>query len=1000
MNTRPLTTLSADERTAVERAVVARQVQIQRDGMTTTNIGVLFGAAILCAMLWQSVPFKWLLTWFSAVVVVIVLRTLALGRARAHTAEAEDRAWMLRFRVGLVVHGMTWAAAILLPIAADDTAHQSILLMVLFGITAISFMLNAFDVWSALCFGLPVMLLMCLRLAQRNEPVFWLLDLGIALALGFMALVARREHGATYRYEALRLAESMQSQALAEQHRLLALLMQGTSEGFWFMDADAVTTDVNPAMCKILGRPREAVIGHSLFDFVDADNEKIFRAQIDERREGRVGSYELSFSRPDGSQVECVCHATPMRDEAGRFTGSIGMWNEIGERKRAERHLRATTEELAQKTLSLQLTLDSIDQGILGIDAGGRVRVHNRRAIELLDLPAELIGPQTTFDDIVQFQAGHGELNEDSSFDDVEGRHHQPRVPGSGPPDLYTRRTRAGRLLEVRTRWLPDGGLVRTFADVTARIAAQHALEASEAELRALLDAFPGFIAVMDPAFVYTYANARFAALVNRPRDAVVGQRAVDILGAERFERVHGLVAAGRPGDQVTAESEYPATDHRPLTWLQVTHAIGVADSMGRRKVYAFGIDISARKEAEAALIAARDEAERANRAKSQFLSSMSHELRTPMNAILGFGQLLAADAEHPLAERSMGHVREILRGGRHLLELINEVLDLALVETGKLRISFEPVRITELLSECMALLRPLADTRGIALLLVDDAADDHDAAAAHALVHADRTRLKQVLLNLVSNAIKYNRAAGQVTIKHRALAGSVRISISDTGPGLAPEQSERLFQPFERLDAASTRVEGAGLGLVLSKRLIDAMQGRIGVSSALGEGSTFWIELPLARAPAFGLGAPLPRALAWRAEDAARVRRVLYVEDNPVNVLLMEAMLASLPGIRLSSAALPEIGLQMAAAQRPDLILLDIQLPGIDGFEVLRRLRQGDATRAIPVIAVSANAMASDVERGLTAGFAAYLTKPLDMDKLLQTIAATLAQTPPAKAD
>ena len=291
-----------------------------------------------------------------------------------------------------------------------------------------------------------------------------------------------------------------------------------------------------------------------------------------------------------------------------------------------------------------------------------------------------------------------------------------------------------------------DGAVVRidgVVQDVTETLTAQLALRAGAAEQRALLDAFPGFIAVTNADFVYTYANERFAALVRKPRDAIIGRTLHEVLGDVRGAYVQEIINATPPGGASTVQSEYPATPERPALWLQVTHAIG--PDARARYCYAFGIDITARMRAERELIVARDEAERANRAKSQFLSNMSHELRTPMNAILGFGQLLASDAAHPLAPRQREHVDEILRGAGHLLSLINEVLDLTLVETGHLRLSLEPVGVCELLLECAALVQPLARDRGVALLTAEPA-------GALRFVRADRTRLKQVVLNLLSS--------------------------------------------------------------------------------------------------------------------------------------------------------------------------------------------------------------------------------------------------------
>jgi CheY-like chemotaxis protein len=401
----------------------------------------------------------------------------------------------------------------------------------------------------------------------------------------------------------------------------------------------------------------------------------------------------------------------------------------------------------------------------------------------------------------------------------------------------------------------------------------------------------------------------------------------------------------------------------------------------GSRTHYVFGTDITERKLAEEALIAARDEAERANRAKSRFLSQMSHELRTPLNAILGFGQLLRADRLAALLPAQQQQVDEILRGGRHLLRLINDVLDLGRIETGRLPMELEPVSLIDLMQECMGLVEPLARERQVRL----DPLPDPTPACQ---VVADRMRLKQVMLNLLGNAIKYNREGGSVRLSCRHDDTELEFSVHDTGPGLSDGQQRKLFVAFERLGADAAQVEGTGIGLALSRRLVQAMHGDIGVESRNGEGSRFWVRLPLA-APDGSPTQPatLPAALAGAAAPAMAVFDVLYVEDNEVNAMLMQAMLARLPGLRYRHASHPAAGLAMAAQQVPALVLLDIQLPDLDGFEVLRRLRADERTRDVPVIAVSASAMPDDIRAGLEAGFADYLTKPLEIGPLHEAV-------------
>jgi len=388
--------------------------------------------------------------------------------------------------------------------------------------------------------------------------------------------------------------------------------------------------------------------------------------------------------------------------------------------------------------------------------------------------------------------------------------------------------------------------------------------------------------------------------------------------------------------------------------------------------------DITDRERALEAAEAARAAADEANRAKSEFLSSMSHELRTPLNAIIGFGQILHLDREGRLTAEQRQYSEHVVRSGEHLLNLVNEVLDLAGVEAGRLRLSLEPVPVDTVVREAIKTMQPVAQKAGVVLDLVG--------AAAVPDVQADAQRLRQVLLNLLSNAIKYNRSDGSATISlEPGEDGFVRISVADTGRGLSAEQLERLFVPFQRLGAEFTHIEGTGIGLALSKRLIEAMDGKIGAASRPGQGSTFWIEIPAAAtaAPRPEAGTPLDASpLA-----AAGGYSVLYVEDNPLNVSLMEYLLETLPDVTMYAAPSGHIGLDLARAQRPDIIVLDLNLPEMDGFEVLDRLRRDPGTARIPVIALTASAMPNDVKRGLTAGFFRYITKPLKFDEFLACV-------------
>ena len=380
-------------------------------------------------------------------------------------------------------------------------------------------------------------------------------------------------------------------------------------------------------------------------------------------------------------------------------------------------------------------------------------------------------------------------------------------------------------------------------------------------------------------------------------------------------------------------------------------------------------------RQAATAAELARKAAEHANQAKNEFLSSMSHELRTPLNAILGFGQLLETAA---LSEDDRDSVDHILKAGHHLLELINEVLDLSRIESGRLTLSPEAVRVDELVGDTVDLMRPTAARRGITVT-VDLPPDD-----VH--VHADRQRLKQVLLNIVSNAIKYNREAGEIEVRsERVGVDRLRVSVRDTGPGIATSRMSALFQPFERLGAEASAIEGTGLGLALAQRLVEAMGGTIGIDSAEGQGSTLWIDLALTESPVAAFERVSGEA-AW-VPTATPERTLLLIEDNLSNLKLIERILKARPGVALLSAMQGGLGLELARQHRPDLILLDLHLPDIPGDEVLDRLRADPATRETPIVIVSADATEGRIRRLRDAGATAYLTKPLDVAQLLHLV-------------
>ena len=396
------------------------------------------------------------------------------------------------------------------------------------------------------------------------------------------------------------------------------------------------------------------------------------------------------------------------------------------------------------------------------------------------------------------------------------------------------------------------------------------------------------------------------------------------------------------------------------------------------------GTDNSVRKRVELELNEAMAVADKANRAKSDFLSSMSHELRTPLNAILGFAQLVESGSPAPTPSQKR-NIDQILKAGWYLLELINEILDLALIESGRLTLSAEPVSLVEVMLECRAMIEPQAQKRGIGMTF-----PQFDIPY---FVNADRTRVKQVLINLLFNAIKYNKPGGSVAIEcSQSQSDSIRISVRDTGVGLAPEQLSQLFQPFNRLGKESSAEEGTGIGLVVTKRLVELMGGTIGVDSVVGVGSVFWFEFSLTTAPKLEiLEAELAALVRPAMLDGTPLRTLLYVEDNPANLELVEQLIARRADLRLLTAADGNLGIEFARAYLPEVILMDINLPGISGIEAMKFLRADPLTAHIPIIALSANAVPGDIEKGLEAGFFNYITKPIKVNQFMDALDVAL---------
>jgi len=506
---------------------------------------------------------------------------------------------------------------------------------------------------------------------------------------------------------------------------------------------------------------------------------------------------------------------------------------------------------------------------------------------------------------------------------------------------------------------------------------------------RSLFESNIDALITTDPSGIITDVNKQMGALTGCTRDELIGapfkscftdpdraEASIKLVLSEKKVTNYELTARARDGKE---------------TGVSCNAATLYDRNRKQQGVFIAARDVTERnlldqvlQEKNVELKTARSVADKANLAKTEFLSSMSHELRSPLNAILGFAQLMESDSPPPTPAQKES-IAQILQAGWHLLKLIDEILDLAKVEAKQVPLSWEPVSLTEVMLECQGMIEPQAQQRGIQMT--------YPRSDLPYYVLADRTRVKQVLINLLSNAIKYNREQGTVEVKcTESTPERIRVSVKDTGAGLNPEQLAQLFQAFNRLGQEAGSEEGTGIGLVVARRLVELMGGEIGAESTVGAGSVFWFELHSVAEPQRyqeeDKGAALPRPHVPQGE---RLHTLLYVEDNPANLKLVEQIIARHPDIRLLAALNGKSGIEIARASRPEVILMDINLPDISGYEALRFLRSDPATTHIPIIAISANAMPPDIEKSLEAGFFRYLTKPIKVGELMEALDAAL---------
>ena len=631
--------------------------------------------------------------------------------------------------------------------------------------------------------------------------------------------------------------------------------------------------------------------------------------------------------------------------------------------------------------------LDAAPDGIIVVDSGGKIILVNVQAermfgyarIELLDNRIEVLIP-------TRFRPNHPQH--------VASYTHEPRTrPMGSGLELFGRR-KDGTEFPVEISLSPIRSNERMLVsaairDVSDRKRIEAEARRANAFLLSAVDSIQDAFVLYDEEDRIVLVNSTFRDLLGRSLNGpIVGRTFGELV--ERVLADHAVELGDEaPEDFRKRWLEY----HRlPNGSFELRTSTGrmlrlVDRATAEHGTVSLMVDMTEDYLRSDELRRARATAEAASAAKSEFLSSMSHELRTPLNAVLGFAQLLQRDKKQPLSERQQERVEHVLRSGEHLLKLIDEVLDLSRIEAGGVAISAEPVTLPDVLHEVMTTLEPMAQRAGVSVALA--------VLPPHLpVVIADRTRLAQILMNFGSNAIKYNRAGGHVRFEVTRAANALRVTIVDDGIGIPEDKRAKIFEPFHRAGQETGPIQGTGIGLAISKRLAELMQGAVGFTSETNQGSAFWVEVPVDHGTIAAAPSPAPDVTGESTLVSARPRhKVVYVEDNPSNIAFMRDLMDDLPGIELLTAPTAEIGVELVRAHRPAIVIMDINLPGMSGFDAAKQLAQWSETKDIPVIALTAAASVRDHARAENVGFYRYLTKPVKVDELTAVLEELLAR-------